>query len=109
MEEKKMEAELYCLPCRGETVHTIVYINNKLSKIECQACHHLHVISINVKEELYHEILERIISKPTRMSKEYKADLTLFLKSLPIRMLSKPFRVYKEARTMKRYIDEHKM
>ena len=36
------------------------------------------------------------MSKPKRMTKEMEADLNGFLRSLPYRVITKPYRVYKE-------------
>jgi len=40
--------------------------------------------------------VERILTKPYRMTKELEEDLTKFILSLPIRIITKPYRIARE-------------
>lgn len=92
----EMEAALDCIQCREETLHRIVYLNGKIQKVECTECHHYSgKEKINLKKELFNEIYERISTKPSRMTQEYKEDLNTFISGLPPRVINKPFGLIK--------------
>lgn len=42
------------------------------------------------------DFIERILTKPYRMTAELERDLTKFILSLPIRIITKPYRIAKE-------------
>jgi hypothetical protein len=98
MKETNMVVDLYCIQCLDDTLHKITYINKKISDIECQVCQKKVVIFIDIKRELYQELLQRVQTKPSRITKEYKENLNLFLRTFPTRIVSKPFRLYREAK-----------
>jgi len=91
-----MEAELYCIHCREESPFTITYINDKLKTICCTQCHHAIDVRLDLQKEFKQEWQNRILSKPSRMTTEYKDDLSQFLFTLPIRLASKPYRLYQD-------------
>lgn len=107
MKETNMTTELYCLRCQSDTPHRLTYLNSTISKIKCLQCSRTHRVHVNVKNELYHELLERIKTKPIRVTKEYRKNMTLFLKIFPRRVVNKPFRLYKEAKEMKTLIEKY--
>ncbi|MEM3573789.1 MAG: bh protein [Nitrososphaeria archaeon] len=93
----KVKVELFCINCDKETLHEIVYISNKLAKTKCLNCG----LTLKFDEQelilIYTEdFVKRILTKPSRMLKEAYADLSSFLKSLPIRIITKPKRVIDE-------------
>ena len=97
MPKNSMQAYLFCVNCEKETQHEIEYRNDQIDKITCQTCH----IQVKLNQEFVNahykeEFVARVLSKPSRMTKEMEADLSGFLKSLPQRVISKPYRVYKE-------------
>ncbi|GLC87141.1 cytochrome c3 family protein [Lysinibacillus piscis] len=96
MKISEMEAGLYCTRCHDETVHRVVYVNNKIQKIECEACHRLTGMEVDLKKEIYDEVYERIATKPSRMTQEYKQDLSKFVSEMPMRVISKPYRLMKD-------------
>ena len=53
-------------------------------------------IDINAMSEFHHYLYERLVSKPGRMSEEARKDLSKFLASLPMRIISKPIRFSNE-------------
>jgi len=95
MKISKMEAGLYCTQCSDETLHRIVYVNNKIQSIECEGCQRITDMKIDAKKELYKEVYERISTKPLRLKKEYKQDLNKFVSDMPKRVISKPYRFIK--------------
>ncbi|WP_273124246.1 bh protein [Bacillus weihaiensis] len=104
MEIKEMEALLFCVYCKEEVDHSITYVNDKLKNVECLECQHKMEINLNVNREFYKEIYKRISSKPERMTKEYREDLSHFLYSLPVRVVSKPYRILKDINQSRKII-----
>lgn len=95
----QMKAMLFCLHCSMETEHTITYVGNVIKSIKCEECG----TEIELKREALvkdytSDFIDRIMTKPTRMTEELEKDLTGFLCSMPIRILTKPYRVLKEVR-----------
>ncbi|MDO9493356.1 bh protein [Acetobacterium sp.] len=97
MPKNRIEADLFCVICEKDTPHEIEYKNEQISQITCKECS----IQIQINQEFVNnhfkeDFVKRVLSKPTRMTAEMEADLSIFLKSLPSRVISKPYRVYKE-------------
>ena len=93
----KMEAELFCLHCNKETHHTVEYVGNSLSSIKCNNCS--KTIELKRGKLLEHysvEFIERILTKPQRMTKEIEGNLKKVLISLPGRVITKPTRIARE-------------
>jgi ribosomal protein S27E len=107
MKETKVSSSLYCVRCKEETEHTIVYLNQQISHIECNVCGRHIYINIDITHEVYDEFLKRIISKPVRMTEDSKEHLSTFLLSLPSRIVSKPYRMYREAKEIKGYYQKY--
>jgi hypothetical protein len=108
MKVKKMEAGLYCLHCKEEVDHEITYINSQIKSIRCLQCNKTKELKIDMKKELYREIVERISTKPTRMTEEYRKDLSHLLFSLPFRAIKKPYRLLKDVNTSRKVIQTYK-
>lgn len=104
MEIKRMNTELYCIHCKEEVEHSITYINSKIKSVKCLECHHKMEINIDVNREFYKEIYKRISSKPERITKEYREDLSHFLFSLPVRVVTKPYRILKDVNNSRKAI-----
>ena len=114
-----LEVELFCLECRRETVHRVLYRAGELYRVECTECGRRvdiePVFDVEPSEPAAGErpgerisraelasqytdaFLRRVLSKPRRMTDEMRADLTAFLLSLPLRILTKPYRLLEEA------------
>ena len=106
----KMQADLYCINCNKNTIHEVTYLGDSIEKITCLECE----ISLEIDEKLIlstyaTDILNRVISKPERMSKEIKDDLSKFLCSIPFRVVTKPYRMIKEFKTIKNTTGEKKV
>ena len=92
-----MEAYLYCIHCNGETQHKIHYRNNQISQIKCNTCGvEVRIDQDYVEKHIKEEFIRRVLTKPIRITKEMEKDLTGFLVSLPYRVVTKPYRMYKE-------------
>lgn len=97
MSKSHVQAYLFCILCEKETPHEIEYKNEQISQITCKECE--IKIQLNqdfVNKHFKEEFVSRVLSKPTRMTSEMEKDLSNFLRSLPSRVITKPYRVYKE-------------
>lgn len=102
---QEMEAELYCIHCQEDTLFHITYFNNTLWRIKCETCGHHLEIQEDIVKKYFSNWVERILTKPKRMTKELEADLAKFFYSMPVRIISKPIRVRKEWKSVKQYRD----
>lgn len=98
-----MEATLFCIKCMDDTLHEVTYVNKILYEIRCEECNKLHSRGTAIQRELYLNYMERVMSKPKRVKDEAGDNLTHFLVSLPYRMMSKPYRTYKEFKDILQY------
>jgi hypothetical protein len=108
MNIKKMEADLFCIRCKEDVEHKITYVNNKIASVKCLACQNAMELNIDVSKEFYKEIYYRISTKPSRITKEYREDLSNFLFSLPVRVVSKPYRLLKDINASRKMIKGYK-
>ena len=108
MKVKKMEAGLYCVNCKEEVNHEITYINDDIKSIRCEQCNRTKELKMDLKKEFYKEIYERISTKPTRMTEEYRKDLSHLLLSLPVRAIRKPYRLLKDVNSSRKVINTYK-
>ncbi|MCM3216274.1 bh protein [Niallia taxi] len=92
MKRSVMEANLFCTHCNNETNHDVVYINEEITSVKCQTCQHEAGMKVDIMKKFYKELFEHIATKPSRMTEEYKQDLSKFIARLPIRVISKPYR-----------------
>ncbi|MFM1654066.1 hypothetical protein ACI7RC_18490 [Brevibacillus sp. B_LB10_24] len=107
MNESRFDTELYCIDCLGQSQHTVIYVNNVLYKVTCNGCGKENIINPDLPAEIYSRYFDRILSKPQRITKEFREDLSHFLSSLPFRILSKPYRTYNEFKGIFRYVNQH--
>ncbi len=93
----KIETDLFCLHCDRETLHTIGYSGRYLHKIRCEECGtEIAIDRKRILETYTADTLDRILTKPHRVTEEMRKDLTIFITSLPIRIMTKPIRLAKE-------------
>ncbi|MGB9679444.1 MAG: bh protein [Thermoanaerobacteraceae bacterium] len=94
-----MKAMLYCLHCREETEHTITYEGNTIKSIKCEKCGtEIEINKENAKKNYTEEFLDRVLTKPQRMTEELQKDIGSFLFSLPVRIITKPYRILEEVK-----------
>ncbi|MCD6427423.1 MAG: hypothetical protein J7L03_04955 [Caldisericaceae bacterium] len=93
----KEKAILYCIHCGKETPHELVYIGNELQKIKCLTCG-MEIFFDKKKLLLTYseDLVKRILTKPSRISKEALGDLSDFLETFPLRVITKPKRMVDE-------------
>ena len=54
-----------------------------------------------IDDNFTQDFVKRVFTKPARLTQEMQADLNAFMRILPYRVITKPYRVYRE-------INEHK-
>jgi len=93
----RIKALLFCLHCNKETSHLIVYRDRYLEYIKCSVCgNEIRINREKLLETYTADFIDRVLTKPHRVTEEMKRDLSRFLKSIPIRILTKPYRVARE-------------
>ena len=93
----KIRTALFCLHCDKETLHTITYSGKYLHRIKCEECGtEISLDRRRILETYATDTVDRILTKPHRMTEEMRKDLTAFITSLPIRIMTKPIRMAKE-------------
>ena len=93
----KLKTTLFCLHCEKETPHTIMYRGEYLQRINCNICGmEIHIDKEKIMKLYISNALNRLFTKPGRITEEMRRDLSTFLISLPLRIVSKPYRVAKE-------------
>ncbi|MBU8640516.1 MULTISPECIES: bh protein [Bacillus] len=108
MKKTEMEANLHCTRCQEETLHSIVYVNDQMKSVECTECHQKISVQVDIMKEFYKEVYEKIATKPKRVTQEYKANLNGFISRLPIRVLSKPYRLMRYLNESYKVIKQYK-
>lgn len=75
----------------------ITYVGNTLRSIKCTKCgNEIEIRKEKLIENYAVDFIERILTKPYRMTRELEDDITKFILSLPIRIITKPYRIVKE-------------
>ncbi len=97
MHTHKVDTELACFVCNKLTIHNIEYADNRMNNITCSTCGVKYELVIEVSISYHTEnILKRILTKPHRILDETHTDLIEFIYSLPLRVVSKPYRLVNE-------------
>ncbi|MEW9110390.1 bh protein [Cytobacillus gottheilii] len=96
MKFTEIDTYLFCSKCLDETIHHVSYLNGKLHRVQCEKCKRTNEMDLDFKRELYKEVYKRVVSKPSRMSEEYKNDDRIkLIEALPRRVFTKPYRLVK--------------
>ena len=92
-----LHSTLLCLHCDRPTEHVITYVGDRLSSVTCRECGtSLSVDRQKLAERMAADAVERLLTKPKRITEEIRNDLAGFLASLPIRIVTKPYRLARE-------------
>jgi hypothetical protein len=79
-----------------------MYIGENIERITCTECNaYVKIDEKMVISAIGADIVSRVTSKPERMSNEIKENLSKFLKSMPKRVVTKPYRIIKELKDIK--------
>lgn len=84
--------ERYCLECREETEHILHYADGLLKEGRCTKCDSSFSNRVKLLEIYGEKFMERVLTKPLRVAEELLDDLTGTIRSLPERVIKKPFR-----------------
>ncbi|PTM53279.1 hypothetical protein [Desmospora activa] len=98
MFEETSQTEMYCINCLDDTVHDVTTIRKSLYKIRCEQCGRELVVNPDVRHQVYHDYLDRVLTKRFRMQKEFQDDARKFVRNFPFRVMSKPWRMMHEVR-----------
>lgn len=86
-----------CLACQRETKHRVSYQGGIAKSITCQECGLEIGLDRAKLVALYGEqLVQRILTKPQRLTEEYQRDLVAFFSTIPFRIITKPYRMLKE-------------
>ena len=103
MSNEVLNAELNCAHCRKETVHELIYAGRLLVSTTCSVCntrveHESNDLWDNYLKDLPH----RIATKPYRLWKRFWRTPKTLVWTLPKQTFSKPFKMFREYRNLKK-------
>lgn len=102
MEREEITTVLCCLRCQKETEHRVVYQGGLVKAIQCNECGLEVGFDPSKLLALYGEdLVRRVLTKPRRITEEYKRDLFSFVSSIPFRIATKPYRMFREIESLK--------
>lgn len=97
----RIDAALDCPTCSNETLHEVRYVAGVLNRIRCVRCgQHWQMARHAVEEAYLRQLLGRVASKPLRMGLEAGRHPIVFAFSLPMRVVTKPWRIASEVATV---------
>ncbi|QPM69473.1 hypothetical protein RT761_02706 [Atribacter laminatus] len=92
-----MKTILHCVRCQKDCEHVVHYHRGMISSIVCQECGIEIGFDQNKLMACYGEdLVNRVLTKPRRITEEYEKDLIKFMKDIPFRIITKPYRLIKE-------------
>lgn len=88
---------LFCINCNEETEHTVTYIGDYLKSIQCDNCKRKFEIDRRHLTTVFTEdFIDRVLSKPHRMTQDFKEAMSYLLPFFPKRLFKEPKKVIKE-------------
>jgi hypothetical protein len=97
IKDDETKITLFCINCNAETTHTVTYIGDYLKSIQCDSC--LKKVEIDrrhLRTVFAEDFIDRILSKPHRMTKDFKEAMAYLVPFFPKRLLKEPKKVIKE-------------
>jgi hypothetical protein len=92
---------LDCPICLKETMHSVRYVAGLLDRIYCVRCGQQWLMARHAVEEAYlGRLVGRLASKPLRLGIEAGRHPIRFAISLPMRVVTKPWRLASEVATL---------
>lgn len=97
-ESKKIETDIFCSSCSEVTRHSLYYYDDKIKHSVCTSCGlKIELLCLVVKYKNYpEELAHRLATKPERILKELHSRRSSLLYSIPIRVITKPYRLFRE-------------
>jgi len=88
---------LFCINCNEETEHYVNYIGEYLKSIQCSKCgKKFEIDRRHLRTVFAEDFIERVLSKPHRMSKDFKEAMAYMIPFFPKRLFREPKKVLKE-------------
>lgn len=93
----RIDTELHCLHCDRETPHSILYRGKRINSIKCLECGtEIAINSSRILEKYTSDAVERFLTATKGINEDMRKDLTCFIMSLPVRIITKPVRMARE-------------
>ena len=103
MNKEVLEAELNCVHCRVETLHTLVYAGRLLVSTTCSVCNtHVEHESNDLWDNYIKDLPHRIATKPLGLWKRFWRTPKTLLWNLPKATFGKPLKMIREYRNLKK-------
>jgi transcription elongation factor Elf1 len=97
LKDEETRIVLFCINCNAETSHTVSYIGDYLKSIKCDKCEKKFEIDRRHLRTVFAEdFIDRILSKPHRMTHDLKEAMAYLLPFFPKRLFKEPKKVIKE-------------
>ncbi|HSV31248.1 MAG TPA: hypothetical protein VLH40_04395 [Atribacteraceae bacterium] len=102
MDKDEIRTILACLRCQRETQHRITYSSGVVKTILCEECRlEIKIDPIKLLALYGEDLVKRVLTKPGRITEEYEKDFFTFFLNIPFRIATKPYRMFKEIRSLK--------
>ncbi len=97
MKDEITRITLYCINCNEETPHTVHYIGNFLRSVSCDNCSKkIEIDRRHLRTVFAEEFIDRILTKPHRMTEDMKKALATLTPFFPKRLFKEPLQVFRE-------------
>ena len=97
LDQEEVKTILRCIRCQKDCEHTIIYRKGMIYSIVCSECGIEVGFDRNKLLACYGEdLVNRVLTKPRRITEEYEKDLIRFVSEIPFRIITKPYRIMKE-------------
>ncbi len=97
MKDEVTKITLYCINCNEETPHTVQYIGEYLRSVSCDNCSKkIEIDRRHLRTVFAEDFIDRILSKPHRMTEDMKKALATLTPFFPKRLFREPLQVFRE-------------
>jgi hypothetical protein len=71
---KKIRIECWCVFCKKETMHTLIYFEGYLKEARCHECKKVTIDKKLLLKVYMNDLIDRVLTKLYRLRKELKAE-----------------------------------
>ncbi len=97
MKDEETKIILFCVNCNKESPHTVHYIGSYLRSVSCDSCgRRIEIDRRRLKTVFAEDFINRILTKPHRVTKDMKKAVATLMPFLPRRLFREPLKVVKE-------------